>query len=309
MGYKELEDEDLTFMEKVQNNWNGFRKFMWNPEDRTVMGRGKKSWAKIGLFYFVLYSLLAGFWAVMLTIFLQTVSYDSPKWTAYVSTPALHSIIIPNDQLRLTWQPSDEDSVKRITKPLNKLYEDLEKIDDTDLVDCTNLPVGSIDDGQRFCKFSVEMLGECNNPPYFGWDTLKPCIFIRLNRVFGWTPENYETLEDVPDRIKNVYMDNNIAVNCFPRRESDSANSNVNFTMPFPNAGIPFGFFPYVLGAYQMDQRDRLFQPVVAVQISLNRIEEINIECQAYTGNITPRQGLFDTDQESRTRFYLDPRE
>ena len=55
--------------------------------------------------------------------------------------------------------------------------------DDPDFVNCTNLDVGSVEDGQRFCNFDVTSLGECNKPPYFGWDTLKPCVFLRLNRV------------------------------------------------------------------------------------------------------------------------------
>ncbi len=39
------------------------------------------------------------------------------------------------------------------------------------------------------------------------------------------------------------------------QRESD--RENVNFTMPFPNAGIPFGFFPYVLGSTDNMDRER----------------------------------------------------
>ena len=50
-------------------------------------------------------------------------------------------------------------------------------------MDCSNLDVGSVEEGQRFCKFDVKSLGECNSPPNFGWDTLKPCVFLRLNRV------------------------------------------------------------------------------------------------------------------------------
>ncbi len=44
MGYRDLETEELSFMDKVKKNWNGFRAFMWNPEEKTVMGRGSKSW-------------------------------------------------------------------------------------------------------------------------------------------------------------------------------------------------------------------------------------------------------------------------
>ena len=38
------EEDDTPLLEKAMDNWNGFRRFMWNSEERTVMGRGGESW-------------------------------------------------------------------------------------------------------------------------------------------------------------------------------------------------------------------------------------------------------------------------
>ena len=53
----------------------------------------------------------------------------------------------------------------------------------------------------------------------------------------------------------------------------------------------------------------RLIQPVVAVQLSLKPNVQVQVECQTFTGNITPRGGLFDTDDLSQTRIYLTARQ
>ena len=36
-----------TIGQKICDNWNGFRHFIWNSEERTVMGRGGISWGMI----------------------------------------------------------------------------------------------------------------------------------------------------------------------------------------------------------------------------------------------------------------------
>ena len=40
-------DEELTFRQKVSNQWNGFKEFMWDGENKRFMGRSGKSWGKL----------------------------------------------------------------------------------------------------------------------------------------------------------------------------------------------------------------------------------------------------------------------
>lgn len=301
-----------TIGQKICDTWNGFRHFMWNSEEKTVMGRGGKSWAKISLFYCIFYACLAGFWAAMLAAFFQiSIDYQRPKWTALVSTPGLNSVPRGNEDLRINWQPNDPESYSKITERMQEVFDRLEELGSADgLQDCTNIPVGSVDEPQRRCKFDVSNLGPTCVPPNFGWDSLKPCFFLTLNRIYGYTPENYPNypnLDDVPDMAKAVYKPDNVAITCFQRRETDDS---VNATMPFPKAGIPFGFFPYVGFGTDVEERKTLVEPVVAVQVSLKRANEVaSIACQTFTGNIAPNGGLFDTDDESMIRLYLNPRQ
>lgn len=293
---------EKTFMQKVCDNWNGFRHFMWNSEEKTVMGRGGKSWAKISFAYLIFYTCLAGFWAAFFAIFFQiSIDPTRPKWTALVSTPGLNSVPQGNEDLRINWQPDNPDSYSAIIKDMQVVYDNLAKLGTED---CSELGTGTVDEPQRLCKFDVDTLGPNCVPPNFGWDSLKPCLYLTLNRVFGYIPINYDSLADVPDLAKAVYKPDNVAITCFQRKANDDS---VNATMPFPKAGIPFGFFPFV-GERDEVKRRMIVEPVVAVQISLKKANQVaSILCQTFTGNIDPNGGLFDTDDESTLRIYLNP--
>ena len=43
-------EENQRFLQRwmttISTQFSSFKLFLWNPEDRTVMGRGKKSWGK-----------------------------------------------------------------------------------------------------------------------------------------------------------------------------------------------------------------------------------------------------------------------
>ena len=56
--------------------------FLWDKDKGAIMGRTPLSWALITVFYIIYYSLLAGFWALMLFIFFQTIDDKEPTWVA-----------------------------------------------------------------------------------------------------------------------------------------------------------------------------------------------------------------------------------
>merc|ERR1712012_1393700 len=58
----------------------GFSQFVWNSETSEFLGRTGMSWLKIGVFYIIYYTLLAGFFMGMLLIFYQTLNEKSPTW-------------------------------------------------------------------------------------------------------------------------------------------------------------------------------------------------------------------------------------
>ncbi|XP_072035018.1 sodium/potassium-transporting ATPase subunit beta-1-like isoform X2 [Amphiura filiformis] len=276
-------DDELSFGQKVANQWNGFKDFMWDGENKRFMGRSGKSWAKIGLFYLVLYFFLACFWAAMLFIFLQTVDPNKPKFTAYVSTPGLNYVPATSENV-IAFTPDNENTYKKLTDTLTKTYKAInETIEPRE---------GCIGNDTR-CSFDIDTLGYHCTPPYFGYDKGEPCVLVNLNRVYNWEPEEYPA-DDQPEGI--YYEPGNIAISCKAYKEKYAKNYNT--TEVYPPAGIPFSYFPYNPAA--IGGKKQYATPWVAIRFVVVPGTEAKVECRTYTANIKPKKGLYDTDQESK---------
>ena len=53
----------------------------------------------------------------------------------------------------------------------------------------------------QYC-FNLEQLGVCGSEPY-GYDEGKPCVYLKLNKVFGLENEMFDELpKDMPETLK-----------------------------------------------------------------------------------------------------------
>lgn len=51
----------------------------------------------------------------------------------------------------------------------------------------------------KVCNFDIKLLGtQCTKEENFGYERGRPCIVLKLNRIFGWIPEPYDDLNDLP---------------------------------------------------------------------------------------------------------------
>lgn len=66
------------------------------------------------------------------------------------------------------------------------------------------------------CSVDVEeALGDCSPSNKYGYENNHPCVFLKLNRIFKWTPEVYERSElpdDMPQDLKD-YIINEVPTN------------------------------------------------------------------------------------------------
>lgn len=62
------------------NKFQEFKRFFWNPQSRTCLGRTGDSWLKLIAFYITLYTCLAAIWSIYFYIFHLTISDKHPKW-------------------------------------------------------------------------------------------------------------------------------------------------------------------------------------------------------------------------------------
>jgi len=176
------EIEEKTFGQKCGDGFRDFRQFLYNSETGEVMGRSGSSWAKIGLFYFVFYGFLAGFFVAMLSVFMTTVNQPGegpPKLTQYIANKA-GLVRLDRDNKLTSYNANDTDRIDAYSKVIADFLKGYESYGNSSGIQC----------GDKPCSFKVTDLGDCSgiNDKSFGLKSRKPCIFLRINKVFGWTP-------------------------------------------------------------------------------------------------------------------------
>ncbi|XP_033117867.1 sodium/potassium-transporting ATPase subunit beta-1-like [Anneissia japonica] len=296
-------EDERTFLQKASGQWNDFRTFLWNKNEKTVLGRNGKSWAQIGLFYLVFYTCLAVFWAIMLIVFLQTITDDQPKFKSYIGTPGLYQIPKFSEKLNpIKFDVQNEKTYLGYVKELQTVYDEyLERNGNGNYSSCVGNEIRDFDGvREEICEFDIEeQFGDVCKPPHFGYKFGKPCIFVGLNRVWGWKPENYPS-DGIPDAIKKTHEENFITVACQVYKD---AQTLLNSTMIAPVPGFSFKYYPF-LGAINDNYKDMYVSPLVAIQFDLSvKNREVRLVCQSYAANIEPGNGLFDTSYRSELRI------
>lgn len=288
--------------------------FLYDKNTGAIMGRTPLSWLLITIFYIVYYAFLAGFWALMLIAFFQFIDDKEPRWQQEASrigrSPALgvrpgqtwdyidSSMIIFN-------KDTDKDVKNKVpgyagwVKRTNDFLEEYKKAA-PNAVDCGldggNSDAQTLDQHNKFCKFSITNLGDCSGTKAgdanFGYDKGEPCILLKLNRIYGLIPDYYtsadpadeygipaEAPQEVKDRITAATNKKQVWVHC--RGENAADEESMGEVTYFPSdAAFPGYHFPYL---NQPDYQS----PVLAVKFKGTKPGQfIHVECRAWAGNI-----------------------
>jgi len=259
-----------------------------NPETGAYLGRTPKSWLLIITFYLLFYSCLAGYWYGCLNVFFLTLNNDEPKWKAgrdsccLSKSPGLglkpaqvdkfmdSSLISFNmDAKQDQGKPGDENYVPGYQGWVNRTRDFLDRY--ANQTHC----------GQ-YC-FNLEQLGVCGSEPY-GYDEGKPCVYLKLNKVFGLENEMFDELpKDMPETLKehiNAQDDKNqVWVECHGDKPADKEWLGEIKYYP-ESQGFPAKYFPF--------KNQKGYQsPLVAVQFSkASHRRLLRIECRAWAANI-----------------------
>ena len=193
---------------KERHGWEAIQYFLYDNETGAIMGRTPKSWAMITLFYTVYYACLAGFWAFCMYIFLLTIDEKMPKWQEDASLIGTSQSlgIRPNqsnefiDSGMITFNTAAKEStdghhVAGWGEWSARIDDFLEPYRKNKGVDCAG---GEKQPGaEQFCKFPLELLGPCGTGN-FGYEVGKPCVILKLNKIYGLTPTYYSDPADLP---------------------------------------------------------------------------------------------------------------
>ncbi|KAA0199120.1 hypothetical protein HAZT_HAZT000904 [Hyalella azteca] len=209
---------------------------------------------KIGTFYVIFYSFLAGFFAVMMTVFYQTLDVN----------------------FQPTYTPGDGSSI--LAHPGQHLVECSEE----------NLP-----EKDQVCKFQDTWLtGNCHKAESWGYKLDSPCVIIKLNKMFGWEPDVYTSLDELPDDMPQDLKDHIAAEQAakggkIPKMiwmscegENPADQEYVGPIRYSPWRGFPSYYFPY-------RNTPGYLSPIVALEFTrLQPYVLINVECKAWAKNI-----------------------
>jgi len=288
-----------------------FKYFLYNPDTGEFLSRTPLSWLKITVFYTIYYSCLAGFWALCLYIFFQTLPPDAagPKFQQDYS--------LIKTQPGVGIRPRNTD--KRIDSQMFVLLADDDRLDGSSDLG------GECDDNACYAKrvdkfmeeynktvdssyhaFEKSTLGDCKEFPY-GFvlkdnEPVAPCVFLKLNRIWGWTPQpikdedlsedlDEEIAEEkkVLDKLRGLIKEGSedVLMNCEGRNAADKEALEGRLTYFPPNQLIPNKYFPYEGG--QDIKETHYHSPLVAVKINPKPEhwgQLLHIECRAYYGGV-----------------------
>lgn len=301
---------------------DGFLNFLWNKETGEVMGRTGTSWLKITIFYIIYYTCLAGFFAICLSVFLVSLPDGKPTWEVEESiigdNPGVGYRPHPPDdkiQSTLIWFRHGYDSgnwndtdgwVERLETDLepylNTTYQYQPRTDGMTFTDCGVLGSSRRGNGQ-LCRVNRDELfkGRCNHEDNYGYADGKPCILIKLNKIYNWEPAPYKTEDEMPDNIpdfirqefrknleSNPDLNERVWLDCHGENPGDRENLGaINY---YPYSGFSANFYPY-------RNEDGYLSPVVFAELLKPELGVmISIECRAWDKYIThdsvERRGL-----------------
>ncbi|KAM7445569.1 positive regulation of calcium:sodium antiporter [Porites harrisoni] len=255
MAYAKQGTEGKTRLERMQDTVRDFGKFLYSRnEDNEVliMGRNGSSWAKLAVFFLIFYGCLAGFFAAMLSVFMTTVpdKADGPKFTKFI---AGKQGLIPT--------PLEVKSGYDHVKAINDFLEPYEKAMGSDSYN-HNCTEENREKGSKPCAMNLTTLGECYNSNKtdfdYGYKEGKPCIFFKMNKVYGWVPEPNPKLDYV--ELKCRFEDNDKTKDLHP--------------FPSDKPGFLANFYPFL-------SEDKWLSPIAALKINITTSGVILCEASA----------------------------
>ncbi|XP_022618010.1 sodium/potassium-transporting ATPase subunit beta-2-like isoform X2 [Seriola dumerili] len=253
-----------------------WKEFIWNPRTREFLGRTASSWGLILLFYVVFYIFLAGLFTLTMYVMLQTLDDHKPTWQDRLTTPGM--VIRPkaDETYEIVYNIHKTESWDMYTETLDKFltpYNNSIQAQKND--ECTPDQYFKQDDSgdvknnpKRSCQFNRTILEDCSGieDRYYGYQSGKPCIIIKLNRVIGMLPGKNGQAPYVTCGAKTDDADKIGELMYFP-----------------PNGSFNLMYYPY----YGKKAQVNYSQPLVAVKfLNITVNQDVNIECKINANNI-----------------------
>ena len=154
------------------------------------------------------------------------------------------------------------------------------------------------------CAFDIQKFKHCNEETDFGFAEGRPCIFVKLNRIFDWVPVVYKSVDEFPNSMPKELIErilieieedpkaiNQVWVSC----EILLGPGIIKYDSDI--SGFPSYYYPFT------NQKGYL-SPLIAFYIeNENEHAEQMIECRLWAKNIPYQYGTFF--REGSFLFYM----
>jgi sodium/potassium-transporting ATPase subunit beta len=292
---------DEASKEKSKKNFSekfdDFKKTIYNAEKGEFVGRNTRQCFLLSVFYFIFYLIMSGAFVGLLAIFSTTIDPKVPRY--YDETSSMHlATVNPGLGFRPHYDP--ESSLIRLNISEPKVWKEeytltinrfLKKYDEL-----KDKSVRISDREDRIVSFDYSKIIEntgCSRENDYGMAAGKPCIILKMNKIFGWRPRPLsepptEFGVNIPESVKTGnktnYLDRYVYVRCQGREAFDKDNiGKIKYFSLFPNneiGGLPAKYYPY-------RNQENYLSPLIFVQFeSLTKNALIGVECKAYARNI-----------------------
>uniref|UniRef100_UPI00398F4687 potassium-transporting ATPase subunit beta-like n=1 Tax=Pristiophorus japonicus TaxID=55135 RepID=UPI00398F4687 len=255
-----------TFNEKktCKQRMENFKRFIWNPDTKELMGRTPGNWVLISLYYAAFYVVMCSLFALALFVLMYTTDMYTPTYQDQLKSPGV-TIRPQPDGLKISFNISDPktwhcyaDSLQHFLSAYNESVQaEINK-------NCTRgnytMQTGYGPNSKYSCRFNREMLKNCSGlqDPTFGYKTGQPCILIRLNRIINYLP-GQGTTPNVTCAVLHAYPESIGNVVFYPE-----------------NGTFDMSYFPY----YGREPQPNYTNPLVAVKfLNLKRNRDVEIQC------------------------------
>nr|XP_034832140.1 sodium/potassium-transporting ATPase subunit beta-2-like [Maniola hyperantus] len=145
--------------------------------------------------------------------------------------------------------------------------------------------------GDKPCDVPMQDFHPCTSANKYNYRNAAPCVFLKLNKLLNWTPEPYNTTEDLPSdmpedlkqhitQVTGRGSANEVWVSC--QGDTPADVELIGPVQYIPRRGFPSYYFPYT-------NQEGYLSPVVAVlfeKLELKPGMLIGIKCTAWAKNI-----------------------
>ncbi|KAL9927317.1 nervana 1 isoform 2-T2 [Glossina fuscipes fuscipes] len=268
-----------------------FAQILYNSKDGTYLGRTPASWAKILIFYAIFYTVLAGLFTICIQGLFSTLNETEPKWKLDKSligtNPGMGYRPLSDETERGsviqfdTKKPEEAQYWIQLLDDFLKQYQGEGKGGKHCEFNQTHKP-------EDVCVVDVEKFETCSPANSYGYKNGRPCVFLKLNKIFDWNPQYYDNPKEFPD---DMPVELRTYINSLPATELQQVWVSCNGTNAqdreslgdikyFPGQGFPAFYYPYI-------NQPGYLSPLIAVQFEKLPVSHmVNVECRAWAKNI-----------------------